>query len=65
MHTYDVKSERFGTIQVRAESLEEARNWAREALDIKDSSAVTLHRDCVRCDRCDSAPCTCAREVAS
>ena len=55
---YEVIVERFGTVQVERDSIEEARRWADGAFP-KMTRKVTAQRDYRHCDRCDSRPCTC------
>lgn len=56
---YDVRTERFGVIQVSRDSIAEARTWARQALGVRNPRDVSRYARAIHCDSCDSAPCTC------
>jgi hypothetical protein len=58
---YDVQTERFGIVQVERDNIEEARRWAREALDVRNPRCVTRTEVYIQCSRCDSAPCACEK----
>jgi hypothetical protein len=58
---YAIRTARFGTILVERDSIEEARQWARDNFDA-GSSDVSAHRTYRRCDDCNSAPCCCRKD---
>ena len=59
MSLYAVATERFGSIQVERDTIDEARRWAREALGVSNPRCVTVVRGGAVCERCDSRPCLC------
>jgi hypothetical protein len=56
---YDVKTERFGIVQVERDNIADARRWAREALGVMNPREVSRTEVYIHCERCSSAPCTC------
>ena len=58
---YNVKTARFGTIQVEAESLAEARTMAKR-FKAGPKDVARAPREVRRCQACDSAPCCCSKE---
>lgn len=62
---YDVRTERFGMVQIQADSIAAARQWARGALDVRNPRMTsTQRRNGDRCASCDSRPCCCIRSTA-
>lgn len=51
--TYDLQTERFGTIQLEAESIEAARKRARSMFG-KDAVSVSRQQAYTCCSSCDS-----------
>jgi hypothetical protein len=47
--------------KVERDNIEEARRWAREALDVRNPRCVTRTEVYIQCSRCDSAPCACEK----
>jgi hypothetical protein len=55
---YDVKTERFGVLQLEAEGIADARRRAG-AFGVTNPRMTTLHSVARHCASCDSAPCVC------
>lgn len=56
--TYSVQTERFGTVNICADDIRDARRRAKLAFRVAPGT-VTASRAYTPCRRCDSAPCTC------
>lgn len=61
MSTYEVTTERFGKLLYAANSIREARAWAKSAFGVGPRS-VSAHRTYRHCERCNCAPCCCEAE---
>lgn len=57
-HVYDVKTDRFGVLQIEADDIVDARRRAK-AFDVTNPRATTMQRSARLCSSCDSAPCVC------
>jgi len=55
---YDVKTERFGVLQLEADDVADARRRAR-GFGVTNPRMTTLQRVSRLCASCDSAPCVC------
>lgn len=55
---YDVRTDRFGVLQLAADSIADARTRAK-AFGVTNPRATTLQRGIRLCPSCDSAPCVC------
>lgn len=65
MRVYAIATERFGVVLKQADTIDDARAWARTALGASPR-AVSKHTYAAalaarRCTRCDSTPCCCRR----
>lgn len=56
---YDVRTERFGTVTKAADSIDEARAWARKAFGGMTVTVAPHVEKRLRCEGCDSRPCCC------
>jgi hypothetical protein len=55
---YDVKTDRFGVLQLEADDVADARRRAR-AFGVTNPRMTTMQRASRLCAGCDSAPCVC------
>lgn len=56
---YDVKTERFGTVTKVADTIAEARRWARDAFRGLPVTVTPHVAKRSTCQACDSRPCCC------
>lgn len=55
---YEIQTEKFGVLQVEADSIRAAREVARR-FGVKHPSSTRRQVHYRHCERCDSRPCTC------
>lgn len=58
MALYDVVTQ-FGTVTKEADSIKEARAWAKKAFKA-GPRCVSLRREYAFCEKCSSSPCCCS-----
>jgi len=56
---YDVVTEKFGTLIVERDNIDEARHWAKEALGLGPRCVSRHVERRTACPACDSSPCCC------
>ena len=61
-YTYNVRTERFGVVQMMARSIAAARTWAR---GLEPGASVWREWQTPLCAGCESRPCCCGRSKRS
>jgi hypothetical protein len=65
MPSYIVTTEQFGDVSVTFDNIGQARADARERFGVTNPRMVRVAQSYVKCDSCESAPCTCASKEST
>lgn len=60
--SYHVKTEKFGTLSIQADNIEDARRRAKKAYGVGPECVTRAPAMRETCAGCDSAPCVCGGE---